>query len=188
MAAPTATTPRKWTLDQWLQAELEPRCELEEGKLVPMASPTRRHQRLLGRLYGHLDRWATEQGAGSVEMEVDVALPTGVGYIPDLSFIRAERIPQLITPDGKIRGAPDLVVEIISPTTRLRDTVRKLREYHAAQVAWYWLIDSETLSIQELQWTPDGYIIVSAAEASEPFRSRALAGVELDLRALAGDD
>lgn len=86
--------------------------------------------------------------------------------------------------EGKVRGMPDLVVEVISPSTRTHDTVRKLRDYHQAGVPWYWLIDSEALSIQELQWTPAGYVIRATAEAGEVFRSHALEGFELNLQAL----
>ncbi len=152
-----------------------------------MASPTRRHQRIVGRLYGQMDRWTQESQAGSVEMEVDVALPIGKGVIPDLTFVRREREAELLTPEGKVQGAPDLVVEVVSPTTRTRDTVQKLRSYHESGVAWYWLVDSETLSVQELQWTPEGYVIRGVAEAGEVFRSQALEGFEVNLQALLGE-
>lgn len=180
-------TERTISLEEWLQSELEPRCEYENGRLIPMASPSRKHQRIVGRLYGQFDRWTVENQKGSVEMELDVALPIGKGVIPDLSFIRREREAELLTPDGKVQGAPDLVVEVVSPSTRTRDTVQKLRDYYESGVAWYWLIDSETLSIQELQWTPEGYVIRTVAEAGEVFRSKALEGFEINLKALLGE-
>jgi purine nucleosidase len=61
-----------------------------------------------------------------VVMAVDVALPTGRGYIPDLTFIRRDREGELIGEDGKIHGAPDLVVEVISPSTKVRDRYKKM--------------------------------------------------------------
>lgn len=152
-----------------------------------MASPSRKHQRIVGRLYGRVDAWALESQKGTVELELDVALPIGKGVIPDICFVSREREAELFTPEGKVRGAPDLVVEVVSPSTRTRDTVEKLRDYHESKVPWYWLIDSETLVIQELQWTPEGYVIRTVAEPGEVFRSKALEGFELNLQALLGE-
>lgn len=116
-------------------------------------------------------------------MEVDVALPNDSGVIPDICFVRAERESEVLTATGKVRGAPDLAVEVVSPSTRTRDTVEKVRLYHQAGITWYWLIDSETLAVQELRWTPDGYVIGAAATAGQPFRPAALPGFEIDLQA-----
>jgi Uma2 family endonuclease len=184
MALSEVMQKREWTLQEWLEAEMEPRCELENGRLIPMASPTRQHQRIVGRLFAQMDHWASQTSSGFVEMELDVALPTGIGCIPDLVFIRRERASELYTPEGKIKGVPDLVVEVVSPSTRARDTVHKLRVYQAAGVPWYGLIDSETLMVQELRLAPDGYQISVVADAGEVFRPAALPGFELNLQAL----
>ncbi len=179
---------REWTLEEWLTMELEPRYEFENGRLIQMASPTRRHQRIVGKLFGQLDSWMRRTGMGFVDMEIDVALPTGVGYIPDLVFVQREREEALYTPEGKIRGVPDLVVEVISPSTRKRDTVDKLHAYQEAGVPWYWLVDSETLTIQELQLTPEGYKVISEVGAGEEFSSVALAGFSVNLKELLEED
>ncbi len=176
-----------WTLDEWLEAEIEPRFELENGRLVPMPSPTRRHQVIVGRVFNALFDKCLSDESGAVSMEVDVALPTGQGLIPDLSLIRKERETELLTSSGKIQGVPDLVVEVISPSTRARDTVHKMRIYHEAGVPWYWLIDSETLTIQEYQHTPEGYLLRTAAEAGEVFHSKAVEGFTINLRQLVGE-
>ncbi|MCS6918715.1 MAG: Uma2 family endonuclease, partial [Fimbriimonadales bacterium] len=102
------------TLQEWLQSELEPRCELDNGRLIPMASPSRRHQDIVLTTAYEARRFAIRNQLGALLMEVDVALPIGKGVIPDLSFIRREREAELLTPDGKVQGAPDLVVEVIS--------------------------------------------------------------------------
>jgi Uma2 family endonuclease len=180
---PTATqTSAEWTVDKWLQAELEPRCELQDGILLPIASPTRQHQEIVLTTAYALRRYVRAGRLGVVLMEVDVALPDGSGVIPDICFVRAERESEVLTPSGKVRGAPDLAVEVVSPSTRARDTIEKARLYHAAGIAWYWLIDSETLAVQELRWTPDGYVIGATAIAWEPFRPDALPGFEFNLQ------
>jgi hypothetical protein len=43
----TTQSSAQWTVDEWLQAELEPRCELQDGILLPIASPTRQHQEIV---------------------------------------------------------------------------------------------------------------------------------------------
>ncbi|MCS7190285.1 MAG: Uma2 family endonuclease [Fimbriimonadales bacterium] len=185
--APLAPAKEHWTLEEWLQTEMEPRCELDHGRLVPMASPSRRHQDIVLTTAYAVRHHAISHQLGASLMEIDVALPIGKGVIPDICFVSREREAELLTPEGKVRGAPDLVVEVVSPSTRTRDTVEKLRDYHESKVPWYWLIDSETLVIQELQWTPDGYVIRTVAEPGEVFRSKALEGFELNLQALLGE-
>jgi Uma2 family endonuclease len=180
---PTATqSSAQWTVDEWLQAELELRCELQDGILLPIASPTRQHQEIVLTTAYALRRYVRAGRLSVVLMEVDVALPDGSGVIPDICFVRAERESEVLTPSGKVRGAPDLAVEVVSPSTRARDTIEKARLYHAAGIAWYWLIDSETLAVQELRWTPDGYVIGATAMAGEPFRPDALPGFEFNLQ------
>lgn len=190
MAEKTATlqrTKKRWTIDEWLDLpEGPPFYELEDGRLVEMPSPRLGHQRIVGRLYGILDRWVEEKGLGTVVMAVDVALPTGRGYIPDLAFIRRERESKLLAPDGKVHGAPDLVVEVISPTTKVRDRVQKMRGYFEAGVEWVWLIDSEDLSVEEFKWTPEGYLRTAAAAFGEVFEPKAFSGLKLNMAELLG--
>ncbi len=176
-----------WTLEEWLEAEMEPRYEYEQGRLVPMASPTRRHNHIIGMLYSSLYQYTSQNQVGSVSLEVDVALPTGVGFIPDLSFVRQERVEQLFTSSGKIQGVPDLVVEVLSPSTRTRDTVHKMRAYHKAGVPWYWVVDSESLTVHEYQHMPEGYLLRTLAEAGEAFEPKALEGFSVNLQALVGE-
>ncbi|GBC83734.1 hypothetical protein HRbin11_00152 [bacterium HR11] len=187
MAISAARLRRVSQLDDWLRLpEGPPYYELEEGRLIRMPSPTRQHQKIVGRLFALIDDWATTHDLGTVVMEVDVALPTGRGYIPDLAFVRREREAELLTPDGKVRGVPDLVVEVVSPGTHGRDRYTKFRAYWTAGVPWYWLVDSETLVIQEFQYTPEGYLCRATVEAGEVFRPQALAGLEIDLTAWVG--
>ncbi|GBC83733.1 hypothetical protein HRbin11_00151 [bacterium HR11] len=187
MTVQTVRVPRLQNIEDWLRLpEGPPYYELEEGRLIRMPSPTRRHQDIVGVLFYVLRQFCQTHDLGTVVMEVDVALPTGRGYIPDLAFVRREREAELLTPDGKVRGVPDLVVEVVSPGTHGRDRYTKFRAYWTAGVPWYWLVDSETLVIQEFQYTPEGYLCRATVEAGEVFRPQALPGWEVDLAALVG--
>jgi len=188
MASKTVATPKvekRWTLEEWLKLpEGPPFYELEDGRLVEMPSPRIEHQRLVGQLYNILDRWVEEQDLGTVVMAVDVALPTGRGYIPDLTFIRRDRERELIGEDGKIHGAPDLVVEVISPGTKARDRYKKMEGYFKARVEWVWLIDSEDLTAEEFRRTEEGYLRTAAAGPNDVFEPKALPGLKINLSQL----
>jgi Uma2 family endonuclease len=81
---------------------------------------------------------------------------TGVnGVQPDLVFISNEN-REVLTTQG-VRGAPDLVVEILSPSTRSRDLGIKLRAYQAAGVPNYWIADPRARTLEERVLGEDGY-------------------------------
>lgn len=188
MAPSEAIEKREWTLQEWLDTELEPRYEFEDGRLIPMAAPTKRHQDIVGLTFYEMRRFCRANRLGTVAMGIDGVLSPRKGYIPDLVFIRRECEEEVLTPQGKVIGVPDLVVEVVSPGGHIRDAVRKLRTYQEAGVPWYWLIDAETLSIQEFQLTPEGYLLRTVADAGEPFHSAALPGFEMNLRNLLEED
>jgi Uma2 family endonuclease len=166
--------------------EGRPFHEFEEGRLIPMTSPTPEHQDILVELGHVLRRFVRDQRLGRVFAEVDVFLPDGRGYIPDLTFLSAERMGLLSPDDRKIHGAPDLVVEITSSEPE-RDRVHKFRVYYENGVPWYWIIDSQTLAIEEYQATPNGYLRVASVAAGEEFRPQRLPGLTVNLAALVGD-
>lgn len=163
-----------------------PHYELEDGRLVEVPPLRAGHQEIVGVLFFTLRQFARERDLGTVVMAVDVALPTGRGYIPDLAFVSREREGELLAPDGKIHGAPDLVVEVVSHTTKVRDRVHKMRGYFEAGVKWVWLIDGDDLSVEEFKWTPEGYMRTAAAGPKEVFEPKAFQGLKLNLAELLG--
>ncbi|MCL6476229.1 MAG: Uma2 family endonuclease [Firmicutes bacterium] len=176
---------KRWSLSEWLQLpEGPPFYELENGRLIQMPSPRREHQRVVAKLFNYLDKWCTVRQLGTVVMEVDVALPTGRGYIPDIAFVRREREAELLAEDGKIHGAPDLVVEVLSEGSRSRDLFRKFEGYQEAGVRYYWIVDPEAWLIAEYALTEQGYVLRSVTEEGEVFRPSLFEGLEIDLKAI----
>ncbi|GBC95909.1 hypothetical protein HRbin16_01709 [bacterium HR16] len=176
---------KEWALEEWLSLpEGPPYYELEVGKLVPMPPPRREHQQITGLLFARLHDYCRQSGAGTVVMEVDVALPNGRGYIPDIAFIAREREEQLLAADGKVHGAPDLVVEVLSPSTRLRDLFTKLEGYQQAGVRFYWVIDPESLLIAEYELTEEGYVLRSHVQGDASFRPKLFPEWEIRLSEL----
>lgn len=118
------------------------RYEILEGKLAVTPSPTEVHQRVVGNLHSVLHE-AQRRGFGRVYLApFDVVLHEVEAVVePDLLFISKERLA--IVTDAAVRGAPDLVVEVLSPATRDRDLGVKLRQYARHGIRWYWVIDPD---------------------------------------------
>ncbi|WP_419165175.1 Uma2 family endonuclease [Candidatus Palauibacter sp.] len=119
------------------------RYEAIEGDVYMTPAPTFRHQRVGWRLGKALDRLLEEPGHGVVvPAPFGVEFPaTGEGVQPDLVFVSEER--RGIITDAGLTGAPDLAVEILSPSTASRDRGLKLRLYERQGVREYWIVDPE---------------------------------------------
>jgi Uma2 family endonuclease len=142
-----ASTRYTWQ-DVLLAPEDGNRYEAIGGELYVTPAPSLRHQRTSLRLSVALYRIVEEPVHGVV-----LAAPTGVefphteeGAQPDLLVVSRARFGVLRR--GWIRGAPDLVVEILSPTTAPRDRGPKLDLYRRQGVAEYWIVDPEARSVE----------------------------------------
>lgn len=132
------------------------RFDLYEGELIVSPAPTTKHQRTQARLGNYLYR-AEEAGFGLV-----FYAPTEVYFArhnvthPDLIFIRSDRL-QIIT-SGSIQGPPDLVVEILSPSTRQDDFGWKMTLYARYGVPHYWIVDADARLILSHTLGDGGYV------------------------------
>lgn len=189
--ATLSTTPtiieRRWTIAEYLRLpEGPPYYEFEDGELIEMVRPRGRHQEIIGRLFASLDAYLRQERLGKVWPEVAVQLsPTRV-YIPDLSFLLAANLGRFAD-DVVIQGPPDLVVEVISPSTASRDKAQKLRVYHAAGVPWYWLVETESLLITEYRHTTEGYLVNQIVPPEEAFAPALFPGLSLGLAGWFGE-
>ncbi|MCC6314686.1 MAG: Uma2 family endonuclease, partial [Thermomicrobiales bacterium] len=122
--------------------------EIIGGELIVAPSPVRIHQRLIGRIARLIEDAADAQDAGEMyRAPLDVRLTPYDAVQPDVLFIRTERLG-IFAPDGRITGAPDLVVEILSPGARSIDRIRTFALYATAGVLEYWLVDPEASTVQ----------------------------------------
>ena len=117
------------------------RYEAIEGEPYVTAAPSLRHQAVSLRLTLTLNAILVEGGYGTLWVApTGVEFPsTGEGVEPDLAFVSNER--REILTDAWIRGPPDLLIEILSPSTASRDLKLKLRLYERQHVAEYWVVD-----------------------------------------------
>ena len=188
-AETAALTPgRRMTLEEFFAIpEGPPKVELEEGELIVTAQPSGRHQKVLLRLGRLIDGHVTQNQLGVVWPEIDVHLPGKARvYVPDLVFLASDHADRYSEQDGRIHGVPDLVVEIISPSTERRDRTTKFRAYQQAGVPWYWLADPDELIMQEYKLTPEGYLLAQSVPPGEMFIPGLFPGLSIDLAALMG--
>jgi Uma2 family endonuclease len=124
------------------------RYEAIEGDLYMTPAPKVRHQRISLRLERALFSLLVDGGYGELlHAPVGVEFPaSGEGVQPDILFISNER--RAIICEDWLRGAPDLVVEILSPTTAHRDRGIKLRLYERQGVSEYWIVDPEAEAVE----------------------------------------
>jgi Uma2 family endonuclease len=184
---PMATvTPQRMTLEQFRALpEGPPNVEFEEGEVIPVPSPTLRHQRIVLKLGSQLMEWAEQRKLGLVCISVDVYLPDGRCFVPDLQFLLTDHLNLIDPEDQKIYGVPDLAVEITSSDPD-RDRVHKFHIYYDNGVPWYWIIDSDNLAIEEYRATPEGYVRKSSVASGEEFRPGLFPGLVINLATLLG--
>lgn len=156
------------------------------GEAVEVNRPKGRHQQIGMRLGNVLWEFAQANDLGEVFPDIDVALPTGDTFGPDIVFLAKERLGLYDEEKGDLYGAPDLVVEILSPSSASYDRVEKFAVYHRAKVAWVWFVEQESLTIEEFQWTPEGYLLVGGASGGQVFQPKRFEGLEINLNRLLG--
>lgn len=131
------------------------RYELLEGELVVSPAPMRRHQRVVLKLAQFFGR-VEVTGAGEAALApFDVVFEPHNVTEPDLLFVRRERL-DVIT-DANVQGAPDLIIEVLSPSTADRDLRAKRQVYAKFRVPHYWIVDPEARTVQVLTLGPAGY-------------------------------
>lgn len=144
----TAATARLMTADELLTMPADGnRYELVRGVLIRMSPSSVRSNAIGIQVIVRLSDFIDERDLGAYggfEGGFRLASDPDTVRAPDAWFIRKERISPDGLPDGFWPGAPDLVVEVLSPTDRSGDIADRLRDYLAAGVRLAWLLDPRT--------------------------------------------
>ncbi|MFN0070156.1 MAG: Uma2 family endonuclease [Chloroflexota bacterium] len=154
--------------DIWDTLDDGNRYEVIDGELYVTPPPVPEHQGAVGALYEYLAPYLRNRGLGKVYVApIGVVLDGGNGVQPDLVYVSRDRLG-LISSRG-IEGAPDLVVEILSPSTRAIDRNVKWRRYAAARVPHYWIVDPRTRVLEAYRLVGDDYALESRCVPGENF-------------------
>ncbi len=133
------------------------RREIIEGVLYVAAAPSLDHQEVIGRLYGQTRALVLPRRLGRVFFApVDVRFSNHDLVQPDIVFVRTER--RGICRGNTIHGAPDIVMEVLSPSNRDYDFSQKARLYERYRVPEYWAFDPVETAITQLVLT-DGRLV-----------------------------
>jgi Uma2 family endonuclease len=157
------------------------RYELLDGALLVSPSPRPLHQRVSKRLQRQLEAYFEDKGLGEVfNAPVDVILTMHDVVVPDLVVVTT---PPQVT-DRAIEGAPALIVEILSPSTRARDRKLKAERYAALGVAHYWIVDPVRKTLECYRLEQARYAPVLASESPARVSHPDWPGLTIDLAAI----
>lgn len=126
------------------------RYEVIDGELFVTRAPHWKHQSVAGRAYSKLLIWSEESGLGEPVMAPGVIFSESNAVIPDVVWVRNERLDSLLDEAGHLTGSPDLVIEVLSKSKqdKERDRKTKLKLYSAQGVLEYWILDRERRAIE----------------------------------------
>jgi Uma2 family endonuclease len=183
MPSSAASAPFTW--DDFVALEEDDPRELIDGELVEVEVPTWSHEKVVGWLVFFLRAWA-EGGRGGhvVPSGYKVRVSDRRGVMPDVQFYRRDNDIAAEQQAGLIRGRPDLVVEVISPSSTRYDRVTKLRYYAQLGIPEYWMVDPGARTVERLVLADASYVIAGSCSDSEPFRPASFDGLEIPLAKL----
>jgi Uma2 family endonuclease len=174
----------KLTFEQFRQLPNDgKRYELIHGEVHLTPAPNTRHQSVVHNLDISLGPYVQKNKLGEVwEAPLDVRLGADTALQPDLIFISNARAGIIL--ENWIAGAPDLVVEVLSPSTAAHDRATKLPIYAEAGVPEVWLIDSQAITVEVLKLQGKKYLVETTLAGEQVLTSDLFPGWQLPLHDL----
>ena len=159
-----------------------PRYQLINGELIEMSGASDAHQVFALRCGSAMLTQADELDIGEIRIAAyDVHIDEFNTFQPDLLFVSNAR-RHIFNPDGRgITGAPDVVVEILSDSTRRRDLNEKLPVYAAGGVREVWIVDLDAATVAIHSGDGSAFVPVRVFAASDTLTSDTMPGVAIDL-------
>lgn len=173
----------KFTYEDYCLLPEDRRYELIGGEFFLVPSPNVFHQRIAANLEAILRNFVQEHDLGEIlDAPLDVVLSSGDVVQPDIMYISRARSG--IVADANIQGAPDLVVEVLSPSTTEKDRTIKKKLYTRYGVRELWLVSpgGQTVEIFNLESAPEGEPRLYTRIARETVTSEVLKGLQVDLQ------
>lgn len=173
----------KFTYQDYLHIPEDKRYELIEGDFFMVPSPNESHQRISAELEYALQSYVKSRKTGFVyDAPFDVILSDEDIVQPDIIYVSKKR-RSIITRDN-IQGAPDLVIEILSPKIGYRDREIKRKLYSKYGVKEYWIVDPVKQTVEVLSLDVDGYRKTGTYNVDAPLTSHLLTDLSIDLKSV----
>jgi Uma2 family endonuclease len=153
----------------WQLPDTGVRRELVRGEVIETMPPGGQHGAIAVILAMLLRLWTKQAAGGYVGVEAGYTLAHDPDTVrdPDVSYVRAERIPATGVPEGFWRLAPDLAVEVVSPSETAEEVHEKVRDFLHAGTPLVWTIYPRTREV--IVHTPDGVARTYGADAMLTF-------------------
>lgn len=143
------------------------RYEILEGELSVTPAPNPRHQATSGNLFFLMTQHIKANGLGTLfHAPIDLILESVSVLQPDLVFVAKHR--ETIITERAIEGAPDLVVEILSPSTSRGDRVTKAQLYARHNISAYWIADPEQETLEIYRLDSNSYRLLTTLQGNLP--------------------
>jgi Uma2 family endonuclease len=170
----------KFTYQDYLLLSDEKRYEILEGDLCIVPAPDVYHQRVSRRLEVALIEHVERYDLGEIlDAPCDVVLSQENVVQPDILFISKDRLG--IIGKTNIQGPPDLVIEIVSESTRSKDADIKRKLYAKYGVREYWIVDPAAKTVEVLTWSETGYVSTGVYPQTATLSSPELPNLKLSL-------
>ncbi len=153
-----AVTPQIVTAEAfWQLPETEQHRELVRGEVVETMPPGGRHGIIAIEIAFRLRDWVRQGASGYVGAESGFILSRNPDTVrsPDVFYVRADRIPATGVPEAFWDMAPDLAIEIVSPSESADEVLEKVRDYLTAGTALVWVVYPRSQTV--MVYTPDGH-------------------------------
>jgi len=178
LQAPAA--PRRMTYEEFLAwTDEDTLAEWVDGEVVMTSPAGDQHQDICGFLGAILRAFVETHQLGVVRVAPFQMRLARSGREPDVLFLAREHLQQL--KKTYLDGPADLVVEILSPESAMRDRGQKFYEYEEAGIPEYWLIDPDRARVEFYQLDTQGRYAVVAPDEKRVYRSQALPDFWLDV-------
>ncbi|MCI9455431.1 MAG: Uma2 family endonuclease [Oscillospiraceae bacterium] len=175
-----------YTLADILEWDEGERAEVIDGSLYMMATPSRIHQKISGELFGQLREYLRGKQCEVYAAPFAVRLFEGAEDSPENVYTMVEPDISVICSPEKLddmgcKGAPDLIIEILSPSTRRHDRLTKFNLYQRAGVREYWIVDPSDRSVQSFLLENNAYIARDFAVNDDKITVNVLQDCVIDL-------
>jgi Uma2 family endonuclease len=147
--------------------------EIIGGELFMTRSPHLRHQRACGKILRPLDEWSGPNGIGEAFLNPEIIFSEADMVIPDVIWISNDRLAEVLDDSGHLTGAPELVVEVLSPgrDNERRDKEAKLMLYNKQGVQEYWIAKWEVQEVEVYRRGAEGLELVETLKDDDELSS-----------------